>query len=266
MVETLKELNAIVQKPHYKTRGNLMVRYILRDAALPLTWLLLHTSVTANQVTLVSMLIGLLGILFLSFQGAGYFLGGALLLQLWYYLDHVDGQIARYRKTSCLSGRFFDFLTHHVIHAPIFFALGVYLWRSRGGTGWIFFGAMLSFLMMLFNMLHDIKAKAFIEKLSQGRSFKVVAAAETETPAQSEEEGLSGRKIFSWLHKACEIHVLMNVLTVTALLEAFWLRQADFRFLLFVFYAAVVPMLSIIKLSYVISRRKIDEEFSASFQ
>src|SRR5437762_1650191 len=105
MVESLKELNRICQKPRYREVGNWMVRYVLRDLALPFTWLLLHTPVTANQVTLASLVVGLFGISLFAATSNASFLTGTLLLQLWYLLDHVDGQIARYRKTACLSGR-----------------------------------------------------------------------------------------------------------------------------------------------------------------
>ena len=104
-MESLKELNVICQKPDYKTKGNWYVRTILRDAALPVTWLLLHTKITADQVTLASLAVALLGMIALALPGTGWFVAGVLLLQLWYYLDHVDGQIARYRKTVSLTGR-----------------------------------------------------------------------------------------------------------------------------------------------------------------
>src|SRR3989338_3961306 len=109
MVESLKELNNICQKPRYKEVGNWMVRNILRDAALPITWALLHTPVTANQVTLASLGIGLFGILLMAFVGKGWFLLGALLLQAWYLLDHVDGRNTPHPPTTPLPRRFFFF-------------------------------------------------------------------------------------------------------------------------------------------------------------
>ena len=124
MVESLKELNKICQKPRYKEVGNWMVRRLLRSMALPITWLLLHTPMTANQVTFFALITGLLGILFLASHTPAFYLAGAILLQLWYLLDHVDGQIARYRNSASLTGRFFDFMMHHLIDGCLFFALG----------------------------------------------------------------------------------------------------------------------------------------------
>ena len=103
-----------------------MVRNILRDAALPITWLCLHTQITANQVTLISLVIALIGVSSFALSSNASFLIGSVLLQVWYLLDHVDGQIARYRNTSCLSGRFFDYVTHHLIHGAIPFSFGLH--------------------------------------------------------------------------------------------------------------------------------------------
>ena len=102
-VQSLKDLNNIVQKPDYKTKGNWMARNITRDMAVPLTWLFLHTRITANQITLLSLLVGLsASVAFVFFSKVNIFIG-ALLLQTWYLLDHVDGQVARYRKQQSLT-------------------------------------------------------------------------------------------------------------------------------------------------------------------
>ena len=174
MVEPLEELNQICQKPRYKKVGNWMVRHILRDAALPVTWLLLHTPITANQVTFFSLVIGIVGIGLFSALAPSLFLAGTILLQLWYFLDHVDGQIARYHKTVSITGRFFDFLTHHIIHGVIFFSLGICMYQITRNFYLVIWGFVLSLFMMIFNLIHDSKSKAFIEKLLLHKTIYVV--------------------------------------------------------------------------------------------
>ncbi len=297
MVESLKELNKLCQKPHYREKGNLMVRYFLRDAALPFTWLLLHTPVTANQVTTLCLMTGVVGILFFSLQPAGWFLAGAVLLQIWYLLDHVDGQIARYRKTEGLTGRYFDFVMHHVIHTILFFSLGVYAYLKTDHFFYVLWGFVTSLTITLFNLMHDTKHKTFIEKLmtldkveiiSNGiassplapRNDVIASEAKAGAPAPalnknplivpSESDGAKQsrnlpRIFFSLLHKLAEIHIVMNLLTLAALLQVFIDPAWDFRFWFFIFYGISVPLLAIVKISYVISRRKIDEEFYSTF-
>lgn len=267
MVESLKELNQICQKPRYHEVGNWMVRHFLRDTALPITWLLLHTPITANQVTAASLVLGVAGMILFSFSSPLSFLTGTLLLQTWYLLDHVDGQIARYRKTACLSGRFFDFMTHHVIHSVVLFSLGAYGARATGETLFLVLGFIGSLAMTLFNLTHDTRHKTFYEALKAGGSFKVVEPPETGKSAENKQEGRSGlRRLLSVLHKGCEIHVLMNLLTLCAFLQVFVTRDIDYRLILFWGYSLVVPFLAAAKIFYLISNRKIDQEFEETFQ
>ncbi len=263
MVESLSELNKICQKPRYREAGNWMVRKFLRDAALPVTWLLLHTPVTANQVTLVSLLIGLMGIGLFACPSPGAFLWGVILLQLWYFLDHVDGQIARYRKTACLTGRFFDFLTHHVIHGALFFALGFYAFGKLGSPRWIVWGALASFSIMIFNLLQDTKTKTFVEKLMAVKTVEVKSPPAVSSFVETKRSGL--HRTFSLLHKLCEIHVLMNILTAAAILQFALRLPLDFRLILLVAYGVIMPILAISKSVVWITRHKVDEDFSRHF-
>ena len=264
MVESLKELNRICQKPRYKEVGNWMVRHILRDAALPVTWLLLHTPITANQVTLISLIIGLVGIVFFMFSSP-FFLIGALLLQLWYLLDHVDGQIARYRKTASLTGRFFDFLMHHIIHISILFSLGVYSFFLTGQFLFVLWGFASSVALLAFNLIHDVKYKTFFERLvALEKPFSIRPPSECKATSGAKEFSGS-RKVFSVLHKTCEVHVLMNVLALAALLQVLTPISLDLRFFLFLVYGIIAPSLAVVKFSYLIRGKKMDEEFQSRF-
>ena len=242
-----------------------MARNLVRDAALPITWLFLHTPVTANQVTLASLVIGVVGVICLALPLKSMFLIGSLLFQFWYLLDHVDGQIARYRKTACLSGRFFDFITHHLIHGIVFFGLGMYCFYAKGGVFFVVWGFVMSIGIMLFNLTHDTQCKTFFEKILTVKQILVKAVKSNEKSTAALAERTIFRKVFSVIHKACEIHVLMNILTFCALIEFFIPMSPDFRLILFLFYGLAVPFLAITKISYLILYRKIDREFEDLF-
>lgn len=262
MVESLSELNKLCQKPDYKTKGNWYVRTILRDAALPVTRLLLHTPITANQVTLISLAVALFGMFILMFPGPAAFFLGAFLLQLWYYLDHVDGQIARYRKTASLTGRFLDFLTHHIVHPALFFALGFYCSVVSELGIFALWGFLSALAIFVFNVMHDVKYKTFFEKLEQegGTIQPKVKSA----PASGKEPASFLRRVFSFMHKLCEIHVMMNILTFAAVLQLFW-QAVDLRFFLFIVYGILSPSILVLKLAYILKTKKIDQEYSEIF-
>lgn len=265
MIESLKDLNQKCQKPRYKEVGNWMVRHIVRDAALPITWALLHTNVTANQVTAASLVLGLFGIFLFSFDSRGLFFIGTLLLQSWYLLDHVDGQIARYRGTASLSGRFFDFITHHIIHGVIFFSLGVYAYGRSGSFFWILWGFASSIMMVLFNLISDTKYKTFVEKLQGGKYKSLGPSGEEEELSRKGGEG-SLRKAYSVCHKISENHVLMNILTLGAVLEFFFKFPFDARMIVLFCYGIVVPFLTVTKIAYIVAQKKIDQEFQKRFK
>lgn len=265
MVESIKELNRICQKPRYKEVGNWMVRHILRDAALPVTWLLLHTPVTANQVTFVSFLIALWGAIFLASPSPWFFLAGALLLQVWYLLDHVDGQIARYRGTSSLTGRFFDYLTHHVIHGVLFFCLGCYVFRATGNEFYLVWGFITAISIMVFNLIHDTKYKTFMEGLAQWKQVSIVMPQTSEGKGEGENRGGLG-KLFSFCHKLCEVHVLMNILTLMAFLTILFPSNWDLRHYLFSGYGVMAPLLAVVKTVFWLRQKRVDREFEGTFR
>jgi len=266
MVESLKELNTICQKPRYKLVGNWMVRHVIRDAALPITWLLLHTNVSANQVTLASLIVGLIGISMFALPASWFLFVGVLLLQLWYLLDHVDGQIARYRKTASLSGRFFDFITHHIIHGAFFFSVSYYCFSESGLIIFLLWGFIVSLSMILFNVATDTKYQTFYEHISTLKGVTVKSVDGREKFRSENDDKRVFRQVFSILRKASEIHVLMNIFTVSAVIETFLIPQMNTRFILFLLYGTWIPIMSGVELYRLIAKRKIDESFASQFE
>jgi len=76
--------------------------------------------INPNLITLVSFIIAIISALFIIAGGAINFIIAAVLIHLSHILDCMDGQMARYRKTSSLLGSFFDKLTDQ-IHVIIWF-------------------------------------------------------------------------------------------------------------------------------------------------
>jgi len=224
-VESLRELNRIVQKPNYKKVGNWMARNITRDMALPLTWIVLYLPASANSVTFISLIVGLLGCIFLSFGAEIHFLWGAILLQSWYLLDHVDGQIARYRKQESVTGIFFDYITHHIIHMGIFIGVGWGVYSHTSEVKYILFGTISAMSILFLNLIYDCQYKAFFHRLGEKKLSKTDGNKKyhaTSNNFKSKRAFWSRPKIiFTWVHKICEVHVLMNILTGLAIIQYF---------------------------------------------
>ena len=105
--------------------------FVIRPVSFWMTWLLMPLGISANQVTFISVLVGLVSFAFFA-QGYGTgFYAGTILLVLFNLLDCVDGNIARFRKTDGPVGNFFDGLA--VIHplSYAFIGFGLYLTPDR---------------------------------------------------------------------------------------------------------------------------------------
>lgn len=272
MVEPLRELNRICQKPDYKSKGNWMARHITREMAIPITWLVLHTPLSANAITLISILISFAGMLFLACPHKVIFFIGALLFQLWYLLDHVDGQVARYRKQSSLTGLYFDFLSHYVVHSLLFFGLSLHAYFSTRFLIMLFLGFLGSFGFALLQTFFDCKYRAYYVGLknSHGKSFRVrQSKAEVRELEQMSDRT---RQLFARAYKVCEIHVFMNLVGLVAILNlgipgiTLGGRHFSLPVWFFLIWSLLVPAVFSLRAFHTIRTKSVDRDFEDEFE
>lgn len=87
---------------------------VFRAVSIYVTWALLHTRVTPNQVTVASLLIAAGGLVLIALPATGSAIAGALLLLLYHLLDRVDGELARYQERYSLLGVYLDNAGHYL--------------------------------------------------------------------------------------------------------------------------------------------------------
>jgi phosphatidylglycerophosphate synthase len=125
-------------------KDGLVDAYLNRKLSRPLTQLFLRTSLTPNQITVLSCLIGLIGAA--CFWGGGYawpILGG-LLLQFSAVVDCIDGEVARVKFLESPFGAWLDITLDTVVHIAIFLGVGIAVWKQGGGTSAPLFGGALA--------------------------------------------------------------------------------------------------------------------------
>lgn len=120
-IPSISELRIITQTEKLEQASWLYA--IHRKFSIYITWLLLHTSVNANQVTLFSFLVAIIGFIILLIVPSPYSLLGFLFFYAYFLLDKVDGEIARFRKQQSLRGICLDYIGHLII--PPLLPLGV---------------------------------------------------------------------------------------------------------------------------------------------
>jgi len=109
-------------------------RYLNRPLARPVTWALLPTPVSPNQVTLVAALCGVAGGVAFAFPVPTWRLAGFLLVGTALVLDCVDGQLARARGGGSPYGYLLDGASDYVISFSLHVGLIIGIWRMPEST------------------------------------------------------------------------------------------------------------------------------------
>ncbi|HSB80437.1 MAG TPA: CDP-alcohol phosphatidyltransferase family protein [Candidatus Methylomirabilis sp.] len=106
--------------------GPIVDRCVNRPLAAYLSRRLVASRVTPNQITLASLLTGLLGAWTLHFDGFPTSLVGLLLFQLSVVLDHVDGEVARLKFQFSRLGKWLDNVSDQAVGLAV---IGCLTWR-----------------------------------------------------------------------------------------------------------------------------------------
>ena len=151
-IPPIRELRKVCQEPPYELRQSWYAKTLLRPITIYITRALLHTPITANQVTSLNILLGVAAATFFIFGNYWYSIIGIALLLWAKVIDTVDGEIARYRKATSIRGNFLDDLYHDIVKPYMFIAIafGVYA-NFHTITAFILgFSASVSVLLILF--------------------------------------------------------------------------------------------------------------------
>ena len=132
---------------------------------------------TPNLITLASFITAIIASAFILAGGTGNFIIAAVLIHLSHVFDCMDGQMARYRKTSSLSGGFYDKLTDQIQVTLWFGAIGyaaysqshsiLPVWLAFTGVAFYSLRGYVKYVTIYTQMLRDSK---YLEKLSKEKS------------------------------------------------------------------------------------------------
>ena len=176
----IQELRERTQPPEVRLRANAehwTASLYLRNLSPYLTWLLVRTSISANGVTGLMILVGWSTAAAILVPGIGGALLAVVLGQLQMLVDCCDGEVARWRGTHSPAGVFLDKVGHYTTEALIPVALGL---RAAGWPlewpedfAWTTAGLALALVIVLNKALNDMvhvaRANAGLDKLADKR-------------------------------------------------------------------------------------------------
>jgi phosphatidylglycerophosphate synthase len=134
---SLAEVRSGGQPPGLKDRRNeehWAGRIYMRSISPYFTWLFVRIGFSPNQLTYMMIACGVLGGAAVAVTGRGvaglvWAIVGAVLIQAYLLLDCSDGEVARFRKRTSVTGVYLDRIGHYMSEVALLAGLGV---RAQG--------------------------------------------------------------------------------------------------------------------------------------
>lgn len=252
---SFRELRITLQAPR-KTADTLYGKWVMRRFSIYLTYFFSLMGLKPNQVTLISFVFGFVGIAGIT---QGNFVQGLLGLNLWYLFDHVDGEMARLRQETSLSGTFFDTIINFLIQPTTFFGLAVAI-VGQTQTGWelLYWGlaAAVGSLMLLAIPMTE-EAILFNESIKKKISFEKMSTQRSER----EQRWSLFRKSYSLVHTTVTYPYVLCVMTLGYIMFALLGNPINFLCWFLIVYTVLVTLIWISQLVYKIHFRTLDRNW-----
>ncbi len=204
----------------------------------------LWIGLTPNQLTWLSILVGLAAAALLA--GGGYATGivAAVLLQAMVAMDYADGALARLTGQTSLNGLYLASIAFDIVGPLLFFAIAWGVHR-RGGSEWYLLAGFGGAMAYLFNR-HFYNAKIVMAVIGDKTGLARALTNSAGEPPAGGGAGAGGRPrswraaLLAVLDFPWPMRIFVNVLTVAAL--------ADRMAWLSIFYGIAYPVAVILVL------------------
>jgi phosphatidylglycerophosphate synthase len=220
---SIAELRAVAQPDEVRSRANAehwTASLYLRDISPYLTWILLKTRVSANQVTGLMILCGWATAAALLIPGLPGAILALVLGQLQMLIDCCDGEVARWRGTRSPAGVFLDKVGHYTTEGFIPIALGIRAatWPIHGADWmWTTIGCALAFVIVinkaLNDMVHVARANAGLDRLVDKRDASTAPSGRRLASLRS----IARFVPFHRLYHSVELTMLATAMAIVAL-------------------------------------------------
>lgn len=208
---------------------------VTRQLGYYLSLVFIRLPVSANQVTFMSLVIGLAGCALFTLGEQTYNIYGGLLLVLSYGLDYCDGVIARLKDQCSPYGAAFDDFVDWTVDTAIFASLGYGTWSANGEIIWLWLGLIAAAGSTIDYIVDLIRVNPFALARKAAEKETAVEPA-TESEVEETTEPSFKDKLFYIFHtlsraEFCFIVLILSAFDVVWVLlpfgaigaQAFWL-------------------------------------------
>jgi hypothetical protein len=211
---TWNELRRVCQTPVRDT--NDVAGLLYGDhASLPITKLMVDLRLSPDLASIGFFVCGIAGAALQTTSGSLAAVAAGLLV-LYYVLDCVDGEVARFQRVCDVKWGYFDYLFHMIVKPLVFCGVAIGLWRETH-LAWPYLAAFAASTATLWlKMFLETPGIVFLREFLR-RSRKVDFIAETSQPmvARAKELELAG----AGPHEPFRLRI--DVVTVRALATNF---------------------------------------------
>lgn len=170
---SIKNLRNITQNCNKGPQHDTWVaRRFTRKISIYFTYIFINLKLSANQITFIWGILGLVGVYLFSFGHYKINIIASVLIILSNILDHSDGEVARYNHKCSFLGIFLDRLFHNLIYPSIFISMSFGLFALYHDIRIFLVGFLISFAYMLtiLNQLERMRIN-YENKISQNYHY-----------------------------------------------------------------------------------------------
>ncbi len=161
-------------------------RYIIRKISGFITGLIVKTPVTPNQVTIISLIIGIVAAAFFSHGAHTSTIIAGILYFVSTIFDQCDGEVARFKHMESDFGRAFDIIVDSIVNAAIVIGITISIYKANG-SGLTIAAGLLAMMGIVISLLlttyfsskdkKDTGTKEMLDRLNNKDFFYIIMLA-----------------------------------------------------------------------------------------
>jgi len=246
-LESIAELRRICRRENDEDNRKTML--LAARVSIYFTRLFLALNLSANQVTYIFMVLGVLSSLAFLGPGLRWVIAGYILHRLHVICDVSDGEVARYRRTFSAVGAYLDFLTHYFVYSTLLFSISTRYYLDSGRVSALYIGFALAVAVTMNRAATDTWFRANFGKSNRDE-------IEEGRPGDKKADLPRWRKlaVLGFAHLT-SIQTFLNLYLIVSIAERY--SNLQMRFHLLAGYAAVLLSFAFARIVVTIRRGKI---------